>query len=298
MDRLDAMRLFVRVVETGSFSRAAREHGIGQPAVSKQIAALEAQIGAQLLQRTSRSVRATQTGADFYATAARLVDELDLALARARDRDRAVSGLVRVTVAPAFGQLYVVPRLPELTRRHPSLAVELVVSERALDLVEHGIDVAVRSGALEDSSLLVQPLGSSPLVTVGSSEYLDRRGTPRSPSELASHDCITYVARGAPRAWRYAVAAVHRPRGAFRSNDADQIRRAAVGGLGLAQVPGWLVARELAAGALRAVLLEHEPPPIPIAVVRPPSRRLAAKVRVIIELLREIVAAEPMLSGA
>jgi LysR family transcriptional regulator for bpeEF and oprC len=295
MDRLEALRILVRVVESGSFSAAARELGVGQPAISKQIAALEAEVGTRLLHRTSRSHSVTQAGAALYADAARLVAELDAALAKAGGREALPSGLLRVTVAPVFGRLYLVPRLPELFARYPKLSVELLVSSKTVNLVEENVDLAIRGGPLEGASLLARPLGASPLLTVASSAYLAKHGEPAAPQELGAHRCITFVGRGGPRAFRYAGGLVHQPAGSFRSNDAEQIRAAVLEGLGLAQVPGWLIAPELQSGAVRAVLAAHQPEPIPLTAVRPAGRRLPARVRAFLDFLAEGFAREPML---
>src|SRR5579859_6370671 len=139
MDRLESIRMFVRVVESGSFSAVARDAGIGQPAVSKQVAALEARLGAQLLRRTSRSLSLTEAGQDFYESAVRLIDDLEAAESRVGRGQRAPSGLVRVTVAPVFGRLHVVPRLPAFFARYPDIAVETIVTDRTVNLVEEGI---------------------------------------------------------------------------------------------------------------------------------------------------------------
>ncbi len=292
MDQVDALRVFVRVVETGSFSAVARELGMGQPAISKQVAALEEHVGAQLIQRTSRSLGITQAGSEFYVAAVRIVDDLDAAIARAAGRETLPAGLVRVSVAPAFGRIYVMPHLRELFARHPKLQVELVVSAQAVNLVEDNVDVAIRNGQLADSSLIAHPIGTTPLMTVASSAYLAEHGEPASPSDLEAHRRIVFIGRSGPRAWRFAGGAVHHPQGSFRSNDAEQIRAAVLEDLGLAQVPGWLVAPELASGAVRAVLMAHAPAPLSITAVRSSGRRLPTKVRVFIDLLTENFALE------
>jgi len=156
MDRFDAMRMFVRVVESGSFSAVARETGVGQPSVSKQIAQLEAHLGAQLMRRTSRSMSLTEAGQTFYESAVRLVDDLEAAESLIGRGQTAPSGLVRATIAPVFARLYVVPRLPEFFARYPDISVELLVSERTVNLIEEGVDLAVHNGELLDSSLIVR----------------------------------------------------------------------------------------------------------------------------------------------
>jgi len=246
MDQLEAIRMFVRVVDSGSFSAVARETGIGQPAVSKQIAALEARLGAQLLRRTSRSLSVTEAGQDFYESAVRLVDDLETAVSRVGRGQTAPSGLIRVTVAPVFGRVHILPRLGEFFARFPDIVVEIVVTDRAVDLVQEGVDVAIHNGPLTDSTLVVRKIAATPVVTVATPEHLERHGEPRSPSDLAGHECITFVSGGAARPWRFKGKfgeIVHRPKGRLRTNDAEQIRAAVLAGLGLAHTPGWLFTR-------------------------------------------------------
>lgn len=299
MDRLDAIQMFMRVVESGSFSTVARQRGIGQPAVSKQIAALEAHLGAQLLRRTSRSLTLTEAGQAFYEAAVRLADDLEAAEASVGHRQASPSGLVRATVAPVFGRLHVVPRLPDFFRRYPEIAVELLVSERFVNLVEEGMDVAIHNGALPDSNLIARKIAATPVVTVATPSYLARHGEPATPSELDGHACIIFVSGGTPRAWgfngRFGDVA-YQPRGAFRTNDAEQIRSAVLADLGLAHAPGWLFTAEIGSGAVCRVLRDYEPDDLPISAVHAGGRRLATKVRVFIDFLAEIFAEEPSLA--
>ncbi|MBX3201115.1 MAG: LysR family transcriptional regulator [Labilithrix sp.] len=293
MDRLDTIRIFVRVVESGSFSAVARELGIGQPTVSKQVAALEAHLGAQLLMRTSRKVALTEAGRDFFESASRLVSDLDAAESRIGRGLRSPSGLVRVSAAPSFGALYIVPRLPEFFRRYPDVSVEVHTSDRSANLVENGIDVAIRNGELAVSSLVARKLGASPIIVVASPAYLDAHGEPRRPTDLEQHRCIVFSSQTGARPWRFSAKSGHErhlPESAFRTNDGEQIRAAALAGIGLAQVPHWLCARELAAGTLRRVLRRYEPAPDPISAVRPANRRPATKLIVFIDFLAEALA--------
>ncbi len=203
MDRLAAIRMFVRVVQSGSFSAVAREAGVGQPAVSKQITALEAHLGAQLLRRTSRSQSLTEAGQDFYESAVRLIDDLEAAESRVGRGQSAPSGLIRVTVAPVFGRLYIVPRLQEFFARYPDIIVECVVTDRTVNLVEEGVDLAIHNGELKDSTLIARKIARTPVITVASPPYLKKHGEPASPSELERHQCIIYAPLGAPRAWSF-----------------------------------------------------------------------------------------------
>jgi LysR family transcriptional regulator for bpeEF and oprC len=299
VDQLDAIRMFLRVVDSGSFSVVAREAGIGQPAVSKQIAALEARLGAQLLRRTSRSVSVTEAGQDFYESALRLVDDLETAVSRVGRGQTAPSGLVRVAVAPVFGRVHVLPRLGEFFARFPDIVVETVVTERTVDLVQEGVDVAIHNGPLGDSTALTRKIAATPIVTVATSEHLKRHGEPRNPSDLDGRECITFVSGGAARPWRYRGKfgeIVHHPKGHLRTNDAEQIRTAVLAGLGLAHTPGWLFTREIASGEVRRILRKYERDALPISAVLPGGRRLATKVRVFVDFLAEVFAAEPSLS--
>jgi LysR family transcriptional regulator for bpeEF and oprC len=299
MDQIVAMRMFVRVVESGSFSAVAREAGIGQPAVSKQITALEAHLGAQLLRRTSRSLSVTEAGQDFYESAVRLIGDLEAAESRVGRGQNTPSGLLRVTVAPVFGNLHIVPRLQQFFTRYPDIVVELVVTDRIVNLVEEGIDLAIHNGELKDSTLIAQRIATTSVITVASPDYLKAHGEPVSPGDLVQHRCIIFAPQGAPRPWGFAGksgAIEYRPQGNFRTNDADQIRAAVLAGLGLAHTPGWLFAREIASGAVRVVLRDYEPAPLSISAVHPSGRRVSTKVRVFIAFLARVLGEEPGLA--
>jgi DNA-binding transcriptional LysR family regulator len=293
MDRLDAIRLFVRVVESGSFSAVARETGVGQPAVSKQIAQLEAHLGAQLMRRSSRSMVLTEAGQTFYESALRLIGELELAESLVGRGQSAPSGLVRVTVAPVFGRLYIVPRLPEFFARYPDISIELSASERAVNLIEEGIDLAIRSGELIDSSLIVRKLATTPFVTVATPTYLETHGMPEAPHELQQHSCVIYAPLGRIRAWVFESdhqPIMHQPTGHFRTADAEQIRAAVLANIGVGHGPGWIFAPEIATGAVRVLLRNYQAAPLAISAVHPAGRRLPTKVRVFIDFLEKIFA--------
>jgi LysR family transcriptional regulator for bpeEF and oprC len=296
MDQISAIRMFVRVVESGSFSAVARESGLRQPAVSKQISALEDYLGAQLLRRTSRSLSVTEAGQDFYESATRLLDDLEAAVSRVGHGQSAPSGLIRVTVAPVFGRLYIVPQLDRFFSRYPEIAVEFIVTDRLVNLVEEGIDLGIHNGELKDSTLIAKKIAQTPVITVATGSYLGAHGEPSSPEDLKKHQCVIYSPLGVPRIWTFKGkfgAIEYQPKGSFRTNDADQIRTAVLSNLGLAHTPGWLFSRELASGAVRQVLAQYEQPPLSISVIRPGGRRLPAKVRVFIDFLMEIFADDP-----
>jgi LysR family transcriptional regulator for bpeEF and oprC len=199
---------------------------------------------------------------------------------------------VRFSVAPSFGALYIVPRLPELFRRYPGITVEVLASDRSADLVEDGIDVAIRTGELSESTLVAQKLCTTRVLVVASPAYLEENGEPAKPSDLEVHRCIVVSSQSGPRPWQFegrSGRVTYLPEGSFRTNDGEQMRAAALAGLGVAQVPHWLVARELEEGSLRRILRKHEPSPAPISAVRLANRRLATKDSVFIEFLAEIL---------
>jgi LysR family transcriptional regulator, regulator for bpeEF and oprC len=295
VDEIGAMRIFIRVIQSGSFSAVAREAGVGQPAISKQVAALETHVGTQLLRRTSRNLSLTEAGQDFYESALRVVDDLDAAVARAGHGQSSPRGLIRATVAPVFGRLYILPHLQEFFGRFPGLTLDLVVTERTVNMVEEGIDLAIHNGELNDSSCIARRIATTHVVTVGTPAYLREYGVPATPRELDAHRCVVYAPRGAPRPWGFRAKSgpmETMPKGNFRTNDAEQIRAAVLAGLGLAHAPAWLFAPEIAPGAVEVVLREYEPAPLPISAVYLAELRLPTKLRLFIDFLAEMLPVE------
>jgi LysR family transcriptional regulator for bpeEF and oprC len=278
---LDRIRTFVRVVERGTFSAVAREAGIGQPAVSKHVAALEEHLGVQLLLRSTTSVRLTDAGQEFYESMVRVLDELDSARARVSSKQVDPSGVVHVSMTPFLGRTYVVPRLPELFAHYPRVAVDLRISERTPNLLEEGLDVAVCTGELPDSLLIAQRIGMTPVVSVATPAYLSKHGRPRHPADLAEHRGVAFTPFGAPSAWRFETDAGlvrHSPTGGFRTDDAEAIRAAVLAGLGIGVAPGWLFAREMSTGEVSWVLRAFAPPLLPLSAVLQPGRRQPMRV--------------------
>jgi DNA-binding transcriptional LysR family regulator len=242
-DRLDTIHTFVRVVEIGSFSAAARELGIGQSAVSKQIAALETQLGAELMWRSSRTFSLTEAGRDFYEASIRLLEDFDAATSRVARGHAAPKGLVRVMASPTFSRLYVAPRMGEFLARYPEIAVELLISNTATNLIEDGIDVAMHSGDLSDSSLIVKRIAETSVATVATPTYLEKHGVPKHPSEFDQHRAVMFMHQGSPRESLFENKSgriVHQPKGAFRTNDGEHVRIAMLAHLGIANAqPGF-----------------------------------------------------------
>jgi DNA-binding transcriptional LysR family regulator len=287
MDRIDLMRTFVRVVERGSFSSVARELGLGQPAVSKQVAALEADLGAELIRRTSRH-GADRGGTGLLRSGAPPARRFRRGGVPVGAGQSAPSGLVRITVAQVFGDRLITPRLGDFFRRYPNVSVQFIVTEKLVDVIEEGVDLCVYNGEVVQPEMIARKVAMASVVTVATPAYLAARGTPRSVAELVAHDGVGFSPEGAPRPWTFAGGQVHAPRGPFRSHDAGQIRAAALAGLGLAHTPKWLFDDALADGRVVEVLAEFARAPIPVSLAFS-TRRPPPKVRVLADFLAETI---------
>lgn len=274
MDRIAASRAFLRAVETGSFTQVARELNTTQPTVSKQVAALEAHLGVQLLVRTTRSLALTEEGRRFCDQARAAIDAFEAAEAAARG-ERSLRGTLRLGCPVSFGQVQIVPRLKGFLALHPDIAVDLVMSDAFLDPVEQGVDVVIRIGDLADSSLTARRIGTTRRATVASPEYLARCGCPEVPGDLRAHDCILYTRLATGADWPYAGpdgACTVRIAGRVRADNSAALREAILDGLGIGMVPLWLVGEDIRAGRLVRLLEGFEPAALPIHAVSPPRR--------------------------
>lgn len=291
MDRIAANQLYVRVVETGSFSKAAADLGITQPTVTKTIAALEKRVGARLLNRNTRGVSPTDIGQVFYdkcKSIQREIDEADSlpALLAAR-----VTGVVRISTSVAFGRRVLMPWLLEFMQRHADVRIDLSVDDRYVNLVEQGIDLALRMGKLADSGLGARFLGMNPWTMVSSTAYLARAGTPHKPGDLARHDCLVYSSVQGDDVWHLTDPrgrqATVRVRGRFRSNNLSALLEAARRGLGIAILPNYVAYPSLARGDVVAVMDDHALPAQEIHAVYPSPKLVPAKVSTLIAFLAE-----------
>jgi LysR family transcriptional regulator for bpeEF and oprC len=297
MDKFDAMQVFVRVVERGSFSAVAKERGIGQPAVSKQISALEDELGTELIHRTSRSIALTEAGRDFYDSALRILDDFESATSRIGRGQSAPKGLLRVTVPPTFARLHMVSKLPAFFAAYPDMSVEMAASESPTTIVEDGFDLAIHSGDLPDSTLVARRFAQTMIILVATPQYLARFGGPETPEDLKRHRGVVFMARGTAQPWifgsgeggsgRGSTRVI--PTGVFRTSDIEQMRMGVLEHLGIAQAPAWLFAAELREGTVLRLLTSFERT-VPILAVRPASRRMPAKVRVFVEHLEKTFA--------
>src|ERR1700760_600316 len=204
VDKFDAMQIFVRVVEKGSFSAVAKERGIGQPAVSKQISALENELGTELMHRTSRSIALTEAGRDFHESALRILEDFESATSRIGRGQTAPKGLIRVTVPPTFARLHMVSKLPAFFAAYPDMAVEMAASESPSTIVEDGFDLAIHSGDLPDSDLVARKFAQTMIILVATPQYLTRYGSPESPDDLTRHRAVVLVERGSVQPWTFA----------------------------------------------------------------------------------------------
>jgi DNA-binding transcriptional LysR family regulator len=282
MDRLAAMQAFVRVVETGSFSAAARALHLGQPAVSKAVAQLEARLGVRLLMRSTRGLAPTEAGQNFYERAKRAIEEADDAEASARDAGSSLSGRLRVGAAVTFARLHIVPHLPRFLAAHPDLTMDVVLDDRVIDPLAEGVDLVLRMGTLTDSSsLAARKLASAPHLVLGTPAYFERAGVPATPAELTHHTAVVYTREGAGT-WKFRQGATEvsvAVSGPLSVSAAEGVRAAVLADMGLAITSSWMFAPELATGAVREVLADWTLPVLELWAVYPTGRMPSAKAR-------------------
>ena len=290
MDRIDAMQAFVAVADLQGFAPAARKLRLSPSAVTRLIAALEERLGARLLQRTTRSVTLTDAGTRFLERARRILADVEEAELAAEGERTRPSGRVVVSAPVGFGRLHVSPLMAAFLQRYPDVSAELRLEDRIVNLVEDGVDLAVRIGILADSSLVARHVGEMRRIVVASPAYLKNNGEPKAPADIARHQTIQFGGTSEAGEWRFVEGAreirVHvAPR--LSSNVADAASQYAEQGGGLTRVLAYQAADAIRRGALKIVLQKFEQPPLPIHIVYPTSRLLSAKVRAFIDLVTE-----------
>lgn len=291
MDRLSAMAMLVRVMDTGSFSAAARQLRIGQPAVSKAIAQLEQSLGVRLLTRSTRGLTPTEAGLRFAERARRAIEEAEEAELAARGAGAGLRGVLRVSAAPSFARLHLIPRLPGFLAAHPELEIELMLDDRRVDLIEEGVDVSLRLGDLADSAASARRIGRSPRAVLGTPDYFARAGVPRSPADLAGHEAVIH-GQGSAAPWPFRRGGEERAvalQGRFRTSAAEGVRAAVLADIGLAIASHWMFAPELADGRVRAVLTDWQLPPVDLWALFPAGRLATAKARAFVAFAAEAV---------
>ena len=292
MDRLAAMETFVCVVESGSFSAAARLLNVGQPAVSKTIALLEERLSVRLLLRSTRGLMPTEAGQAFYGRAKRAIEEAEEAEIAARGAATNLTGRLRVCAAVTFARLHIVPAIGRFLEAHPDLNVDMVLDDRNVDLLEEGIDIALRMGQLEDSSMTARKIGEVPRLVVGTPAYFKRAGIPASPADLSCHQAIIYNQRGGGGTWTFRresseVAVV--VSGRVATTAAEGIRAAVLADLGIAVASEWMFSPELKSGEVCSVLNDWRLPSVELWAVFPAGRMVNAKTRAFLTFLADIL---------
>jgi DNA-binding transcriptional LysR family regulator len=293
MDRLAAMEAFVLVVDSGSFSAAARRLDVGQPAVSKLVAQLEERLGVKLLVRTTRGLTATEAGLNYYERALRSLQEAEEAELAARGAGSGLSGKLRVTAAVTFARIHLMPRLPEFLARHPDLEIDILLDDRNIDLVQEGIDVALRMGRrLADSSLTARRITSGRHAVLGTPTYFARAGEPAAPVDLAAHEAVIYAVGGAGALWTFRRDDAEIEvtlKGRLRVSAAEGVRAVVLADAGLAIVSEWMFAPEIADGTVKTVLADWELPPIDLWAVFPAGRSATTKARRFVSFVDEVM---------
>jgi DNA-binding transcriptional LysR family regulator len=292
MDRLAALEIFVRVVDSGSFSAVARRQRIGQPAVSKAVVQLEEWLGVSLLMRSTRSLVPTEAGRIFYERAKRTIEEADEAVVAARGSASGLSGKLRVSTSVFFGRLHVIPNLSPFLAEHPDLDVELVLDDRYVDLVNEGIDVALRMGAMPDSSMTVRRITEGRRVVVATPAYLQRHGTPTSPGELINHQAVIYTGGGGSESWTFRKGTAEVSvvlQGRLKVTAAEGMREAVNCGMGLGVCSEWAFSPELRSGKLVAILEDWALPPTNLSAVYPTGRLASTKARAFVAFVERFM---------
>ena len=288
MDRIEDFQAFVAIVERGSLTAAARQLGRSLQSVSRSLAALEADLGVELVARTTRRSAATEAGRAFYRRIGAALAEIEAAKRETSNRRSQAAGLLRITSSTFFAPLYLVPAARVFLEAHPDVDIELDVSDRYVDLIDQGFDLGIRTGELADSSLKAKRLANLRRVVFAAPDYFAGHGRPKVPDDLARHECIVRTAAQDSNAWPFLVggrAKTVKVAGRFRSSGPLAVIEAAAHGLGIANAPLWQVRSYLDRGAVELVLTRFEPPAVPLHAVWPATRLLPAKTHLFVEYL-------------
>ncbi|KSV80030.1 LysR family transcriptional regulator [Ensifer sp. ENS07] len=300
MDRIELFRIFTRVVESASFTRAADTLGLPRSSVSAAVQTLETRLGTRLLHRTTRKVAPTQDGAAFYERCLRLISDMDEAENLFRRDTSGPTGRLRVDLPSRIGRLIVAPALPEFLARYPGIDIDLGMTDRAVHLIEESVDCALRVGPREDSSLIARPFGTLRLINVASPDYLERHGTPETPNDLSAHVAVNYASPSSGRVedWEWMENGEARTvsvAGRVSVNSAEGSIACCLAGLGLIQIPAYDVIDHIRAGQLVEVMPHHVAAPMPMALLYPHRQHLSRRLKVFADwlegLMRAVIAA-------
>lgn len=297
MDKFEDLQAFVAVVEAGSFTAAAERLGSAKSAVSRRVSTLEERLGVQLLRRTTRTLNLTETGRSFYEHSARILADLDEAESAVQQEHGELRGTLRVALPMSFGVRHMCKPIASFSRRHPKIRFDIDLNDRRVDLVEEGMDLAVRIGHLPDSSLIARRLFDVRTVVCASPHYLSSRGEPQSPEELSEHDCLVYSNLSEPGTWHWKDEQGQRHsvdvNVVMRASNGDLLANAAAHGLGIVIQPTFLAAEAIRRGNLVPILENHAWPVSPAFAVYPPTRHLSYRVRAFIDFLVDRFAGTP-----
>ena len=297
MRRFSDLEAFIAVVESGSFTAAAERLDIAKSAVSRRVTALEERLGVQLLRRTTRRLNLTETGKSFYEHSARILADLDEAEAAVLQQHGELRGNLRVALPLSFGARHMYRPIAEFSRKHPRVSFDLDLNDRRIDLIAEGVDLAVRIGRLSDSTLIARRLFEARTVVCASPEYLERRGTPQTPDDLAEHDCLVYANLPDPTKWvctdtdgvRHSIDVTV----TMTASSGDFLCAAAQEGLGLVLQPTFIAGELISRGELQPVLTGYQWPVTPAYAIYPPTRHLSYRVREFIDFLAAYFAGVP-----
>jgi DNA-binding transcriptional LysR family regulator len=292
MDRFDEMHTFVRVVESGGISAAAERLGIAKSAVSRRLQELENRLTVQLLQRTTRRIHLTDAGREYYERSLRILDEVDEAEMALQSGQQSLSGRVRINAPYSLALRHLLPVLQLLQGQHPQLVFDLDLEDREINLIEEGVDVLLRVGRLEDSSLIARRLCPIRLLYCASPDYLQSRGEPKRLEELRPHDGIGYSLLSGSRQWP-GVAEADRPHIRLNANNGEMILRAAEAGMGIAMLPTFICHEAVIEGRLKPILMDYDSPPMELYAIYSSRRHLPMRVRALIDFLAEWLSEEP-----
>lgn len=296
MDRFATMEAFVRIVETGSFSAAARQLRIGQPAVSKAIAQLEERLGVRLLSRSTRGLAATEAGQGFYERARRALEEANEADLAATGAGTGLTGRLRFSATVTFARLHVMPLLPAFVEAHPALTVEAILDDRNVDLIGENIDIALRMGDPTSMTAAGRRIATSRRLVVAAPAYLERHGVPKRPADLPRFPAVIYTQGGGGETWtfsRRSVSEVVTLKDTVSTTAAEGVREAVFAGMGLAVATEWMFQPDLDQGRVEAVLTDWTLPSLDLWAVYPAGRQASAKARAFAGFIRECLAQTP-----
>ena len=290
MDQLIAMRTFVRVVQTGNFSAAAREQNSSQANVSKRVSGLESLLGVKLLTRSSRELSLTEMGSEYYEKCLAILAELDEADAAVRSETASPKGTLKIAAPIALARLVLAPLIKSFIEQYPEINIDMAASDTQVDLIAQGIDIDIRAKNLEDSSLVARHLFDNPMLLVASPDYLEQRGMPAVPEDLKHHNCIVYSLLSSMNIWRFFKEDKEFSvpvKGNFQSSNGDTNLEVALTGLGIVQLPIWMVDEHLTSGRLTQILTDYKAVSIPLNAIYPQNRYVPLKVRCFVDFIKK-----------